>query len=299
MTDPVASDPTLSRLSRRELGRLMTAVENHTPEAASTIARLQENSWPGLTIGITGPPGCGKSTLAGAMTREWRRRDKAVGVLAIDPSSRRTGGALLGDRIRMMDLATDEKVLIRSLASRGHGGGVNPAVYDLARLLRAAGFDRVLIETVGVGQDEVEIAGHADVTLVVQSPGLGDDIQALKKGLLEVADLFVVNKADQPGAENLVRDLEAWSVTGDTKVLQTEAASGRGIVELLDGLEEISGELIKRKASSPSRTGEIRARAMELLGQRLDQKLRDQPVPPGDTWTAAERLVNDLLKPHE
>ena len=293
--DPEIADIDWAALDHRKLGQLISAIEERTPEGRRSIAALQERDWPGLTLGITGPPGCGKSTLVAALIRELRRRDQSVGVLAVDPSSRRTGGALLGDRVRMMDFATDPRVLIRSLGARGHPGGLAPAVADLARLLRAAGYGWTLIETVGVGQGEVEVAAQADVTLVVQAPGQGDDVQAMKKGLLEVADFWVVNKSDLPGAEQLAVDLATWAAGTPDNICRTNALTGEGVTALVDQIEK------RRAAPSPAapseaRTAEIRQRALHLLAARLDRRLRNSPLPPGDTWQAAEHIVAELLR---
>lgn len=282
-------------LDQRRLGQLMTAIEERTPEGRRSITALQQHEWPGITVGITGPPGCGKSTLVSALIRELRRRDEAVGVLAVDPSSRRTGGALLGDRVRMMDFATDARVLIRSLGSRGNAGGTAPAVADLARLLRAAGYGWALIETVGVGQGEVEIAAQADVTLVVQAPGAGDDIQAMKKGLLEVADLWVVNKSDLPGADQLALDLSTWTTDAPEKICRTKALSGEGVATLVNRIIQSRDASPSSATQSEVRAAEIRREALILLSAHLDRRLRDLPLPPGDTWQAAERIVSEIV----
>ena len=184
-------------------------------------------------LGLTGSPGVGKSTVTGALVTAYRGRGLRVGVLAIDPTSPFTGGALLGDRVRMQEHATDQGVFIRSMANRGHLGGLSGATPQAVRVLDAAGFDVILIETVGVGQDEVEIAGMADTTMVIVAPGLGDSIQAAKAGILEIGDVFVVNKSDKPGAQEAVRDLRgmiamARRAAGDWKPLIVRSRGGRG-----------------------------------------------------------------------
>jgi len=194
---------------RRAAARLLRAVDDGLPEAEQGLRELFGRTGRAHVVGITGAPGAGKSTLCDRLIARWRRMGRTVGVLAVDPTSPFTGGAILGDRIRMQDHALDEGVFIRSLATRGSLGGLSRATWDSARVLDAMGCDIVLVETVGVGQDEVEIARLAHTTVVVTVPGLGDDVQAIKAGILEIADLFVVNKADREGADRAVRDLKA------------------------------------------------------------------------------------------
>ena len=212
----------------------------------------------GLTIGITGPPGAGKSSLVDALTKQIRGRNKTVGILAVDPTSRMTGGAIMGDRIRMQQHHGDAGVYIRSMATRGAGGGLARATADLARLLRAAGFDYILIETVGVGQDEIEIARLADVTVLVLVPGMGDDVQAIKAGVMEIADIFVINKADHPGAGRTEAEIRA-EVSTQAPILRTIATEGAGIAELLNAIDEC-----KTPRKNPAHTHHLTVRLSEF-----------------------------------
>jgi len=221
-------------MAPRELARLATQIENGAPEGIAYLASSPEGE--GLTIGVTGPPGAGKSSLVDALTAEMRRRGKTVAIIAVDPSSRATGGAILGDRVRMQRHHSDPGVFIRSMATRGATGGLARTSALLSRLFRSAGFDFVIIETVGVGQDEIDIASLADVTVVVLVPGMGDDIQALKAGVMEIADIFVINKADRPGAEQTQREIESMLATVPA-IYRTIAIDGTGIPELLNDLE--------------------------------------------------------------
>ena len=223
-------------MTPRELARVATATENGSPLPAT----LTEGT--GLIVGITGPPGAGKSSLVDALITELRSRGHTVAVIAVDPSSRSTGGAILGDRIRMQRHHADPGVFIRSMANRGEMGGLAPTSVNLSRLFRGAGFQYILVETVGVGQDEISIAAHADVTVVLAVPGMGDDVQAIKAGIMEIADIFVVNKADVTGADNTQREIEAMLslAPGGARplILQTVATTGVGVAQLVDELEQ-------------------------------------------------------------
>jgi LAO/AO transport system kinase len=270
----------------RALGRAISLVERGGPEAEALVARLRERTGRARVVGLTGPPGAGKSTLVEALARRARQAGRTVAVLAVDPTSPFTGGALLGDRIRMQSLYTDPGVFIRSMATRGAVGGLAAAAHDAVDLLDAAGFDLVLVETVGVGQDEIDVVRAVDTVAVVVVPGMGDDVQAAKAGLLEIADVFVLNKADQDGADRALRNLGAMVALshepGETRagapaagwtvpVVATVASRDEGVAELAAALEEhrrhleASGELARRRlarlALREARTARRGARA--------------------------------------
>ncbi len=223
----------------RQLARQATQIENGESVPAGPEG---VGLGVGLIVGITGPPGAGKSSLVDALTTEMRRRGKTVAIIAVDPSSRVSGGAILGDRVRMQRHHADPGVFIRSMATRGATGGLARTSAALSRMFRSAGFDFVLIETVGVGQDEIDVAALADVTVVVLVPGMGDDIQAIKAGLMEIADVFVINKADRPGVEQTQREIENMLSLGHgatvPAIFRTVAIEGTGVSELVDDLEK-------------------------------------------------------------
>jgi len=224
----------------RALARTATGVENRDPEALETLRDLAAFGGHARIVGITGPPGAGKSTLVDALAAEIRRQGKTAAIVAVDPSSRLTGGAILGDRIRMQQHHADAGIFIRSMATRGGTGGLARATADLAHLMDRAGKDFVLIETVGVGQDEVDITGIVQVTVVVLVPGMGDDVQAIKAGIMEIADIFVINKSDQPGADRVEQDLRAEGHAA--AILRTVATEGAGVAELLGAIVGQAGQ---------------------------------------------------------
>jgi LAO/AO transport system kinase len=225
----------------RALARAATGIENRDPSALKTLRELAPFSGHARIVGVTGPPGAGKSTLVDALAAAIRKDGKTVGIIAVDPTSPVSGGSILGDRIRMLRHHADPGVFIRSVATRGAAGGVARATEDLARLMDASGKDFVIVETVGVGQDEVDIAGLAQVTVVVLVPGLGDDVQALKAGIMEIADIFAINKADQPGADRVERELRSMlslDAPGRPKplIVRTVATEGAGVEKLLSAV---------------------------------------------------------------
>jgi len=310
---------------RRALARLLTAVENRTPIAEAAMRRLYPLAGKAHIVGITGPPGSGKSTLVAALIGEVRRAGRPVAVIAVDPSSPITGGALLGDRVRMQVHATDNDVFIRSMASRGHAGGLASTSVAAAAVLDASGFDLVLIETVGTGQSEVEVAASADTTVVLEAPEMGDEVQAIKAGLLEVADLVVVNKGDKPGAQRTASQLRAMLVAAAPgprrgvvdparprpkrpEVLITTAATGDGVPELLAAIDR-HRDAGRATEASDARRVRAQAQVWAILGDRLGDALRvpsrasetDEVLDAVaehrlDPYAAADRLLDPLLR---
>ena len=292
----------------RALARLISLVEDGSPQVRSVIKDLLPSTGGARIIGLTGAPGVGKSTVTSALVGAFRAAGDRVAVLAVDPTSPFTGGALLGDRIRMQDHATDEAVFIRSMASRGQLGGLAAATPQAIRVLDAAGFDVILIETVGVGQAEVEIASLADSVVVLLAPGMGDSIQAAKAGILEIADLFVVNKADKPDSQQVVRDLRNMIALGQQEpggwkppIVTTVAVKGEGIDELARRLDQhwswltSTGELEQRRQARARE--ELSALAFaalrgRLAASRLDELARRVADGTLDPFQAADELLD-------
>jgi len=296
----------------RAVARLISLVEDGHPALRELMAVLAPHTGRAHVVGVTGPPGVGKSTTTNALVAAYRARGSRVGVLAVDPTSPFSGGALLGDRIRMSDHAADPGVFIRSMASRGHLGGLSWAAPQAVRVLDAAGCDVVLLETVGVGQSEVEVASTADTTVVLLAPGMGDGVQAAKAGILEVADVLVVNKADRDGADATVRDLRHAVSLGDRAepgawrppVLRTEALTGSGIDEVVSALADHRahlGEEGLRARRTRRAAREVEALAVEALrrrlggmaGTRLDTLAADVVAGRIDPYAAADALMEE------
>ena len=292
----------------RAAGRLMRDLDDGAPSAIATLRALHPHTGRARVVGITGNPGSGKSTLVSALVKHLRQAGLRVGIVAIDPTSPFSGGAILGDRVRMMEHATDPGVFIRSLATRGHLGGLSRSTADVVSVLDAMGFDVVLIETVGVGQDEVDIVRAANTVVVVMVPGLGDEVQAIKAGLLEVADVFAINKSDRPGADHTARDLE-MTVHGATEgawrppVVRTIAVSGEGVPALWEAV------CLHERAdhASASAVGVHHSeRALRRAEQRILDVVRDRFAgliegklrAPGHLGTLASRLVRREADPY-
>jgi LAO/AO transport system kinase len=285
------------------LARAITLVENETDEGAAIVGQVYARSGRAYLVGVTGSPGAGKSTLADRLIGEWRRAGLTVGVLAVDPTSPYTGGAILGDRVRMQAHAEDDGVFIRSMATRGHLGGLAQTTTEAATLLDAAGFDIVMIETVGVGQDEVDIVRTADISLVVVVPGAGDDVQALKAGIMEIADIFVVNKADRDGADRTAASietmlsLEEWPA-GEWRppIVRTEATTGRGVPELVATIARFRSETTATVGERRRVRAEWRLR--ELLGRQFLQHLERHVLAPGEFAAVLDQLATRATDPY-
>jgi LAO/AO transport system kinase len=280
---PLDLDALVERLRRREpraLGRAISLVEDAGAEQSELVRRVYPESGRARVVGVTGPPGAGKSTLVDRLATALRSRGETVGILCVDPTSPFSGGALLGDRIRMQGLATDTGVFIRSMATRGAMGGLARATRDAADLLDAAGFDWVLIETVGVGQDEVDVVSSVDTVLVVVVPGLGDDIQAIKAGIMEIADVFVLNKADREGADRAHRDIANVLALADRPewvppIVRTVASKSEGIAEVLAAVAGHREHLAGGGRLAARRRDQLRLRVESILKERVLAAARD------------------------
>ena len=302
----------LLRGERRALARVLTRIEDGSANVVREIVgRLHPHTGRAALVGVTGAPGAGKSTLVNALISVWRTQGRRVAVLAVDPTSPFSGGALLGDRVRMQDHVLDDGVFVRSMASRGQLGGLSWATPQALLAFDAAGFDVVVIETVGVGQAEVEVAGVADTTVVVVAPGMGDAIQAAKAGILEVADVFCVNKADRPGASRTMAELRELQALGDrdraVPIVSTTASDGDGVEDLADAIDAhrdalVTGGGLEARHRMRARwqirelaLGTVRERAATLTGAAglddLAAAVADREL---DPYTAADRLLAEL-----
>jgi LAO/AO transport system kinase len=259
----------------RSLARAISAVENRSPHAADILKALFPHSGKARIIGLTGSPGAGKSTLVDALARQYRKDDHSVGIIAVDPTSPYTGGAILGDRIRMQEHFADPGIFIRSMATRGSLGGLARAAADVATVLDASGRDMVLVETVGVGQDEVDIVRLADITVVILVPGMGDDVQSIKAGIMEIADIFVINKSDYEGAERVereIRALQSLALRSDRwtpPIVKTVASEGKGIDDLVMAVVGYEAYLLKENLLLKRNAHNWQERLVEMLRDSL------------------------------
>ncbi len=303
---------------RRSIARAITIIENNTAGAQKLIVSIYPHTGKAHVIGLTGPGGSGKSTLIEKIVREYRRKGKTVGVIAVDPTSPFTGGAFLGDRIRMQELSTDEGVFIRSMATRNFPGGIAKATKDAVKVLDASGRDIIIVETVGAGQSEVEIIKVAQTIVVIHAPGLGDEIQAIKAGLMEIADIFVVNKADRENADKAVTDIQAIlqlnnkEVAWRPPILKTTALTGEGVSQLVEKIEEHK-RFLEKELGRKRNLGKAEAELIEAIKERVTSSIIDELKREGkledllqkiierevDPTSAAERLLRGKFKKAE
>jgi LAO/AO transport system kinase len=302
VAEQTLSDRILAR-DPRAIARAISLIENEDPQGAALVGAIYPRTGRSYLIGVTGPPGAGKSTLVDRMTAEFRRSGRTVGVLAVDPTSPYSGGAILGDRVRMQSHAEDTGVFIRSMATRGHLGGLARTTAEAALVMDAAGFDIVIIETVGVGQDEVDIVRTADISVVTVVPGTGDEVQALKAGIMEIADVFVVNKADREGADRTAASieamlsLEAWSDDAwRPPVMRTVATTGAGLAELIETIERF------RNRTDATLAGRRRARTAwrlrEMLGRRFLHDVEQSVLAEGEFDRLLDRVTAREVDPY-
>ncbi|MEI6668610.1 MAG: methylmalonyl Co-A mutase-associated GTPase MeaB [Acidobacteriota bacterium] len=287
----------------RAIARAISLIEDEAPQAAELVRALFPHTGGAYLIGVTGPPGAGKSTLVDRLTTHLRQAGDTVGIVAVDPTSPYTGGAVLGDRVRMQAHAGDTGVFIRSMATRGHLGGLSRATHEAAQVLDAAGYDWVMIETVGVGQDEVDIVRTADISIVTLVPGTGDDVQALKAGIMEIADVFVVNKADRDGADRLVASIEAMQSLADVApgewrppVVRTQATSGAGVPELVSAIEAFRAHASSEQLSRRRVRDEFRLR--ELIASRFMRHVETDVFREGELAATLDRIAERQLDPY-
>jgi len=288
----------------RALARALTRVENRAPDSFDILRQLFPHTGQAQVIGITGSPGVGKSSIVDRMAAAYRKRGNSPAVVAVDPSSPFTGGAILGDRIRMTSMSPDSGVFIRSMATRGNLGGLAAATADVVSVLDAASRSPILVETVGVGQDEIDIVKLADICIVVLVPGLGDDVQALKAGLMEIADLFVINKSDRPGAEKLERAIVAMLSFAHRPdgwippVVKTVATEGEGIEELLAAIEQCQKQFEASGIGVQKKRDAVRQRLMTLLQERLVRTVIERHFPGDGLHRVLDRIINHEIDPY-
>lgn len=287
---------------RRSIAKAITIIENNEPQAKEIVAAIYPHTGKAHVIGLTGPGGSGKSTLIGKIVREYRRMGKKVGVVAVDPTSPFTGGAFLGDRIRMQELSTDPEVFIRSMATRNYSGGIARATSDAVKVLDAAGKDVVIVETVGAGQSEVEIVKVAQTIVVIHAPGLGDEIQAIKAGLMEIADIFVVNKADRENADKTVIDIQAMLQLNNKEkawripILKTVALTGEGVPELIEKLEE-HRKFLEREKQREKALLKAEIELAEAIKDKIAQSIIEELKKEGKFEEMLEKIIKKEIDP--
>jgi len=294
----------------RALARAISTVENRKPGWADLLKALFAETGKARILGLTGAPGAGKSTLVDQLAKHYRKENRSIGIIAVDPTSPYSGGAILGDRIRMQDHFSDPGIYIRSMATRGSLGGLARATADVATVLDAAGRDLIMIETVGVGQDEIDVVRVADITVVILVPGMGDDVQSIKAGIMEIADIFVVNKSDREGAERVEREIRALQALATRTdrwtppIVKTVATEGKGVPELAAAIAEYEAHLQKENLAMPHKIGNWEQRLVEMLRDALLDKakehLRDGAVSSYAAEVAAHRrdpytLVEEIV----
>ena len=288
---------------KRAAARLISLIENEDPRSLKGLSVLHGHTGKAHIIGVTGPPGAGKSTVVDKLAKKYRENEIKIGIIAVDPTSPFTGGAILGDRIRMNDLTTDENIFIRSMGTRGHLGGLARATSGAIKVLDAFGMDKIIVETVGAGQSEVEIVSHAHTTVIIEMPGLGDEIQTIKAGIMEIGDIFVVNKADYHGADKTASELRAMLELDPNKpdwmppILKTVANDGEGIAELKDEIEKHLAYL--KESGDLTRLEEVKARHefLDVLKARLNKYVIDRAIDRGRFDELVEKIIKRQIDP--